>query len=102
MTVSVDSAAFSDAGTVHDGIQAGVGESLTLEAAASGICDRTEQVRDAILDQLPDISDCALVTGTDLRSITRLSLSEKGITTLKSGDFSGLSNLRTGLNLSPQ
>ena len=49
MTVSVDSAAFSDAGTVHDGIQAGVGESLTLEAAASGICDRTEQVRDAIL-----------------------------------------------------
>ena len=93
VTVSVDSAAFPDAGTVHDGIQAGVGESLTLEAAASGICDRTEQVREAILDQLPDISDCALVTGTDLRSITELSLSEMGITTLKSGDFRGLSNL---------
>ena len=30
-TVSVDSAAFPDAGTVHDGIQAGVGESLTLD-----------------------------------------------------------------------
>ena len=28
-----------------------------------GICDRTEQVRNEILDKLPDISDCALVTG---------------------------------------
>ena len=94
VTVSVDSAAFPDAGTVQDGIQTGVGESLTLEAAASGICDRTAQVRDAILEMLPDTSDCALVTGTDLRSITRLWLKEKEITTLKSGDFSGLSNLQ--------
>ena len=93
VTVSVDSAAFPDAGTVHDGIQTGVGESLTLEAAASGICDRTAQVRDAILEKLPDTSDCALVTETDLRSIDRLWLREKEITSLKSGDFSGLSNL---------
>ena len=94
VTVSVDSVAFPDAGTVHDGIQTGVGESLTLEAAASGICDRTAQVRDAILEMLPDTSDCALVTDMDLGGITRLWLSEKGITTLKSGDFSGLSNLQ--------
>ena len=94
VTVSVDSAAFPDAGTVHDGIQTGVGESLTLEAAASGICDRTAQVRDAILKKLPDTSDCALVTDMDLGGITRLRLKEKGITTLKSGDFSGLSNLQ--------
>ena len=94
VTVSVDSAAFPDAGTSHAGIQAGVGESLTLEAAASGICDRTAQVRDAILKKLPDTSDCALVTDMDLRSIDRLWLKERGITTLKSGDFSGLSNLR--------
>ena len=93
VTVSVDSVAFPDAGTVHDGIQTGVGESLTLEAAASGICDRTAQVRDAILEMLPDTSDCALVTDMNLGGITRLWLSEKGITTLKSGDFSGLSNL---------
>ena len=94
VTVSVDSAAFPDAGTSHEGIQAGVGESLTLEAAASGICDRTAQVRDAILKKLPDTSDCALVTDIDLGGITRLRLKEKGITTLKSGDFSGLSNLQ--------
>ena len=94
VTVSVDSAAFPDAGTSHAGIQAGVGESLTLEAAASGICDRTAQVRDAILEMLPDTSDCALVTETDLRSIDRLWLREKEITSLKSGDFSGLSNLQ--------
>ena len=94
VTVSVDSAAFPDAGTSHAGIQAGVGESLTLEAAASGICGRTAQVRDAILEMLPDTSDCALVTETDLRSIDRLWLREKEITSLKSGDFSGLSNLQ--------
>ena len=98
VTVSVDSAAFPDAGTSHAGIQAGVGESLTLEAAASGICDRTAQVRDAILEKLPDTSDCAQVTETDLRSIDRLWLREKEITSLKSGDFSGLSNLQL-LNL---
>ena len=94
VTVSVDSAAFPDAGTVHDGIQTGVGGSLTLETVASGICDRTAQVRDAILHQLPGTSDCAAVTDTELSGIIRLALSEKGITTLKSGDFSGLSNLQ--------
>ena len=35
-----------------------------------------------------------LVTETDLRSIDRLWLREKDITTLESGDFSGLSNLQ--------
>ena len=94
VTVSVESAAFPDTGIYSEGIRAGVGESLTLEAAASGICDRTPQVRDAILGMLPDTSDCALVTDMDLGGITRLWLSEKGITTLKSGDFSGLSNLQ--------
>ena len=94
VTVSVDSAAFPDAGTVHDGIQTGVGESLTLEAAASGICDRTAQVRDAILDKLPDTSDCALVTETDLSYLQgSLDLNNSDITTLKSGDFEGLSRL---------
>ena len=61
---------------------------------SAGICDRTTRVREAILDQLPDTSDCAAVTDVDLGSITRLPLSEKGITTLKSGDFSGMSNLQ--------
>ena len=71
-------------------------QTATVEAraASAGICDRTAQVRDAILHQLPDTSDCAAVTDADLGSITRLALSENGITTLKSGDFSGMSNLQ--------
>ena len=100
VTVSVDSAAFPDAGTVHDGIQTGVGESLTLEAAASGICDRTAQVRDAILARLDNVSDCANVTDTDLSYLLlTLDLENSGITTLKSGDFDGLSRLN-GINMS--
>ena len=71
-------------------------QTATVEARSNsaGICDRTAQVRDVILDQLPNTSDCAAVTGMDLSGIIRLALSEKGITTLKSGDFSGLSNLQ--------
>ena len=71
-------------------------QTATVEARANsaGICDRTAQVRDAILDRLPDTSDCTAVTDTELSGIIRLSLSEKSITALKSGDFSGLSNLQ--------
>ena len=96
VTVSVGSAAFPDAGTVHDGIQTGVGESLTLEAAASGICDRTAQVREAILAKLDHVSDCADVTAADLSGITGFlwGLSNEALT-LKSGDFAGLDNLNT-------
>ena len=94
VTVSVDSAAFPDAGTSHEGIQAGVGESLTLEAAASGICDRTVQVRDAILEKLDHVSDCADVTAADLSGITGYLLvwSNEALT-LKFGDFAGLDNV---------
>ena len=100
VTVSVDSAAFPDAGTVHDGIQTGVGGSLTLETVASGICDRTAQVRDAILARLDNVSDCANVTDTDLSYLLlTLDLENSGITTLKSGDFDGLSRLN-GINMS--
>ena len=60
----------------------------------TGICDRTPQVRDAILALLPNVSDCELVTGADLDGITeRLALNRQGITALKSGDFAGLSNV---------
>ena len=76
------------------------------------ICDRTEKVRDRILANLPDVSDCSAVTESDLESIHALSLSAPisgyydeggnmvqldlrhlGIYELKAGDFRGLSNL---------
>ena len=34
--------------------------------AAGGICDRTQQVQDAILAGLSNVNDCAKVTDTDL------------------------------------
>ena len=77
---------------------AGVATGTAAAQTEGGIYDRTEQVRDEILYRLPDISDCALVTDSDLASISRLSL-WYNITELQSGDFQGLSNL-TYLRLS--
>ena len=62
-------------------------------AAPGGICDRTAQVRTAILKQVSGVDDCALITNAHLASIERLPLSNKGITSLKANDFAGLANL---------
>ena len=65
----------------------------TPEPAAS-ICDRTQQVRDAILAKLPDVNDCSAVTADDLSSIAgRLGLSRTNIAALQGVDFHGLSSL---------
>ena len=58
------------------------------------ICSRTQQVQTAILAELPDVSDCALVTSTNLAGITMLNLGYQSITTLQAGDFDGLSSLQ--------
>ena len=59
------------------------------------IRDRTPQVRHAIRVKLPNISDCAAVTDSDLRGITgSLDLEGEGIAKLRAGDFRGLSNLQ--------
>ena len=71
----------------------------------SGICDRTQQVQDAILAwymQIPLSSspeDCAEVTVRHLAQVSDLDLENKGITALKSGDFAGLTSL-SGFDLS--
>ena len=64
-----------------------------------GICDRTEAVRFAIVHSLPNVSDCARVTATDLSSVHGLELESSEITALDSGDFQGLTGL-VSLNLS--
>ena len=70
----------------------------TVEAQRStpmAICDRTPAVRDAILAKLSDVTDCAAVTAAHLAGIAgSLILDDKGIVSLKAGDFAGL----TGLN----
>ena len=63
-----------------------------------GICERTQQVRDEILDELAGVSDCAAVTAADLATIISLDLDYAGLTSLQAGDFAGLTEL-TGLGL---
>ena len=59
-----------------------------------GICGRTQQVRDAILDEVTGVTDCNEVTVANLAAITgTLDLEDEGITSLQSGDFAGLTAL---------
>ena len=58
------------------------------------VCDRTTQVRDAIVAKAP-VSTCGDVTAEHLAAIIGLKLISKNITVLKAGDFSGLTALRT-------
>ena len=63
------------------------------------VSDRTPQVRDAIVAAVPGVNSAADVTEAHLAAIIVLSLGNTGITSLKSGDFDGLSAL-TWLQLS--
>ena len=67
--------------------------------AQTGICGRTEVVRDALVALIPGVSDCALVTDAHLAAITEL-LGLRGqfggdptVTALAAGDFDGLTSL---------
>ena len=65
-----------------------------------GICDRTQQVQDAILAKISGVDDCAAVTVADLATVTAaLDLEKKSIMSLKAGDFSGLTAV-TSIDLS--
>ena len=57
------------------------------------LSDRTQQVRDAIVAAVPGVYNADDVTAAHLAVITNLDLSAKDITSLKSGDFNGLSAL---------
>ena len=58
-------------------------------------CIRTPQVRDAILIASQDIEACGDVTETHLSEITSLDLLSQNISSLKSGDFAGLTALES-------
>ena len=86
--------------TADDGID-GTAETTVVVSVSgnSGICDRTQQVRDGILALLRNVGDCELVTSSDLAGITGdLLLSDAGIAVLHDGDFSGLTSLQ-GLHM---
>ena len=63
---------------------------VASQAQTVDICDRTPQVRDAILEAL-GAADCAAVEG--LANVARLDLSESQLTALRAGDFDGLASL---------
>ena len=62
------------------------------------VADRTPAVRDAIVEAVPNVIDAANVTEAQVAAITSLNLRNKGITKLKTGDFSGMTAL-SNLNL---
>ena len=68
----------------------------------SGVCGRTEQVRDAIVAAIAGVSDCADVTPAQLAGVEGgLNLANKDIRSLQPGDFSdleALTNLWLGNN----
>ena len=81
-------------------VNAGGDGSTTVEAGPatpkSGLCGRTEQVRNEIMKQPPikgATGDCADVTPTQLAGVTDLYLADAEIRSLQSGDFSDLSAL---------
>ena len=86
--------------TVRVSVQ-GISQTITFTATAtatpvvtvSPIINRTPQVRDAIVAALPGINSANDVTEAHLGTITFLDLKNKGVSTLKSGDFDGLSVL---------
>ena len=71
---------------------------MNVTSYALPVSDRTPEVRDAIVQAVPNISDAAIVTTLHLAAITSLNLRNAGITALKKGDFSDLTGL-TNLNL---
>ena len=80
-------------------------ETLTSTATNAvrplGICDRTEQVRKAILFAIRGVSNCSRVSAEHLDHVLGLELTGSGITALQAGDFHDLPNvneLRLGRN----
>ena len=69
-----------------------------LSAGFVPVSDRTPAVRDAIVAAVPNVTGAAKVTESQVAAITDLNLRGKGISSLKTGDFSGMTAL-TSLNL---
>ncbi|CAJ2377192.1 MAG: hypothetical protein IBGAMO2_50011 [Arenicellales bacterium IbO2] len=74
---------------------AGVGRYTDAEQGIplTGICDRTEQVYKAVVEQRSH-DGCSQVTAADLAAITTLGLFNKSITSLSANAFAGMTNLQ--------
>ena len=81
--------------TVNAGGDASTAAEAGPATPTSGVCGRTEQVRDAIVNRIADVSDCADVTTAQLADVPALQLLSTEIKSLQPGDFSGLTALAT-------
>ncbi len=70
----------------------GIGAAYVDDYYRVEVCERTETVRDALVEASP-ASECGEVTSLHLRDITELDLSDQGIASLSVGDFGGLHRL---------
>ena len=68
-------------------------KTVTTNITITPLSERTQQVQDAIVDAVEGADSVADVTEAHLAMITNLSLRGESITSLKSGDFSGLKEL---------
>ena len=64
------------------------------QAQTVDICDRTQQVRDAIMDKV-NAGNCAAVDSEGLAGAKTLDLRSKRLTALRAEDFDGLTSLHT-------
>ena len=79
----------------HDAVAADAAHRVDgeKEALTGGVCERTPQVRDAIVAAIGAASNCSEVTSGQLATITALRLNYNNITALKPGDFEGLTSV---------
>ena len=97
-TIKVRVTFTDDAG--HDETLISAPTAVVAAATPQGICDRTQQVQDAILGVLHGVDDCSDVTDAHLAgNVTGLWISTYNpnrpeVLSLKSGDFAGLVNMK--------
>ena len=90
---------FTDDANNHETLTSDATEAVAARpnsppASTDGICGRTQEVQDAIVDKLTRVSDCAEVTDSHLAGITwRLTVRFTSSQAIKSDDFAGLSAL---------
>ena len=66
----------------------------SAQTTSADVCNRTAEVRDAVIAAVSGKSTCQAITNTDLAGITTLAISAKPyLTSLKAGDFAGLTSL---------
>ena len=79
--------------TAQDGADTRIYTLVVTRDGPAGVCGRTAEVRDEIVKLLDGIENCVEVTEDRLAGIRKLDLSGKNISTLRSGDFAGLTQL---------